>query len=194
MTNCLMLELFRLCTSWHLSRSFSISLPQIMTMLIVECKPDEKTKNRLALITDKINQLRRQIYDFFPFVGPKPVDMGICIPSGPQASLVFSMGRMMEVFADSVAFIDIFVWFATGDIEAETHIVIPKPFFSRCILPGTLVQVLDHPTVPNLMPDIVRSHSFYPFFLKYWLQQSSFFSHSFIVEKYYVGSFYCWIV
>ena len=64
---------------------------------------------------------------------------------------------MIEYFVDTIVFIDIFVWFLTGDIDAVTHTLVPKPFFTRCILPGTLVQVLDHPTLPDLLPSLLKS-------------------------------------
>jgi len=154
-TNCLMLEIARLCASWHLSETFSISLSQIVGRLLVECKAPEQTKHHLAFITDQINQFRRQMFDLLPIFGPPPVDIAVCIPSGPQALLILHFGRMLEFFVDAVVFVDIFVWFFTGDVDAVTHTIIPKPFFTRCILPGTLVQVLDHPTLPDLLPGLV---------------------------------------
>lgn len=154
-TNCLMLEIARLCASWHLSESFSISLSQIVARLLVNCKAPEETKNHLAFITDHINQFRRHMFEVFPIFGPPPVDIAVCIPSGPQAAIILHFGRMMEFFVDVVVFMDIFVWFLTGDIDIDTHAIVPKPFFTRCILPGTLVQVLDHPTLPDLLPGMV---------------------------------------
>mmetsp|Transcript_15805 Transcript_15805/g.34037 ORF Transcript_15805/g.34037 Transcript_15805/m.34037 type:complete len:624 (-) Transcript_15805:2458-4329(-) len=191
-TNCLMLEIARLCASWHLSETFSISLSQIVGRLLVECKAPEQTKHHLAFITDQINQFRRQMFDLLPIFGPPPVDIAVCIPSGPQALLILHFGRMLEFFVDAVVFVDIFVWFFTGDVDAVTHTIIPKPFFTRCILPGTLVQVLgewtwktsssvltsfslvlsafhvlnqqDHPTLPDLLPGLVSVNraNFFP--------------------------------
>ena len=157
-----MLEIFRLCLSWHFSGSFSISLSQIVGKLLVECKTQEKTKNHLAFITDQINNIQRHLYKILPILGPTPVDIAVCIPSGPHALLILHFGRILEIFVDGIAFLDIFVWFLTGDIDVETHAVIPKPFISRCVIPGTLVQVLDHPTVPNLLPNLV---SYAPFWI-----------------------------
>lgn len=154
-TNCLLLEVFRLCSSWRLSETFSISLSQIFGRLLVECKAPEKTNNILEFITDRINDVRRRIFDALPILGPKPVDIAICVPSGPQALLIFHFGRMLEIFVDLVVFFDIYVWFMTGDIDVDTHSIIPKPFITRCIIPGTLVQVLDHPTLPTLLPNLV---------------------------------------
>ena len=156
-TNCLMLEIFRLCASWHLSESFSIPLSQIVGRLLVECKAPEQTNNHLAFIMEQINQFRRHVYDTIPILGTPPVDIAMCIPSGPQALFILYVGRMLEIFVDGVVFLDIFVWFFTGDIDLDTHAVIPKPFFTRCIIPGTLVQVLDHPTLPDLIPSLLRS-------------------------------------
>ncbi len=156
-TNCLMLEIFRLCASWHLSESFSIPLSQIVGRLLVECKAPEQTNHHLAFIMDQINHFRRHIYDTIPILGTPPLDIAMCIPSGPQALFILYVGRMLEIFVDGVVFLDIFVWFFTGDIDVDTHAIIPKPFFTRCIIPGTLVQILDHPTLPDLLPGLLRS-------------------------------------
>eukprot|EP00804_Cyclotella_cryptica_P004665 CCRYP_018241-RA/>CCRYP_018241-RA protein AED:0.03 eAED:0.03 QI:1086/1/1/1/1/1/4/195/610 len=156
-TNCLMLEIFRLCASWHLSETFSISLSQVVAKLLVECKAPEKTKNVLVFISDRINEVRRNIFDLLPILGPKPVDIAVCIPSGPQALLILQFGLFLERFIDTVVFLDIFVWFFTGEVDIDTHLVVPKPFITRCIIPGTLVQVLDHPTLPTLLPNMIKA-------------------------------------
>jgi hypothetical protein len=156
-TNCLLLEIFRLCASWHLSESFSIPLSQIVGRLLVECKAPVQTNNHLAFIMDQVNHFRRYIYDTIPILGSPPIDIAVCIPSGPQALFILYLGRMLEIFVDGVVFLDIFVWFFTGDIDVDTHAIIPKPFFTRCIIPGTLVQILDHPTLPDLLPGLLRS-------------------------------------
>ncbi|KAL9184152.1 hypothetical protein ACHAXT_002238 [Thalassiosira profunda] len=156
-TNCLLLEIARLCASWHLSGSFSITLSQIVGRLLVNCKNPKEMKHHLAFITDHINQFQRGLHDMFPLFGPPPVDVAVCVPSGPQALLILHFGRMLERFVDVVVFFDIFIWFLTGDIDIDTHAIVPKPFFTRCILPGTLVQVLDHPTLPDLLPSLLRS-------------------------------------
>jgi len=160
-TNCLLLEIARLCASWYLSETFSISLSQIVGRLLVDCKAPEQVKHHLAFITDhilpKINQFRHHMFDMLPIFGPPPVDIAVCIPNGPQALMLLHFGGMLEFFVDAVVFMDIFVWFSTGDIDIDTHAIIPKPFFTRCILPGTLVQVLDHPTLPGLLPGLLKS-------------------------------------
>ena len=61
----------------------------------------------------------------------------------------------METFIDVVSFLDIFFWFFTGDLDIYTGNVIPKGFFKRCILPGTLVQIIDHPTLPHFLPSLL---------------------------------------
>ena len=61
---------------------------------------------------------------------------------------------MMETFIDVVSFMDIFFWFFTGELD-ELGFVVPKHFITRCIIPGTLVQVLDHPTLPDVLPALL---------------------------------------
>lgn len=94
-TNCLMLEIFRLCASHHLSGTFSISLAQIIGRLLVECKAPEQTKNHLKHITTQIKKNRRHFFEMLPIFGPKPADITVCIPSGPQALLILQFGRML---------------------------------------------------------------------------------------------------
>ena len=155
-TNCLLIEIARLCLSWRLSETFGIPLSQIVGRLFVYCKEPEQVKDHVAFIADQVNAFRRHIFEIIP-IGPPPVEIEVCIPNGPQALLILQLGKMLEWFVDGVVFLDIFVWFFTGDIDIDTHTVIPKPFFTRCILPGTLVQVLDHPTLPDLLPGLIKS-------------------------------------
>ena len=153
----LLLEIFRLCASWHLSETFSISLSQTIAMFLVECSAPEKTKNLLIFISRHINEIRDNIFDALPILGPKPADIAVCVPSGLQAMLILQFGSILERFIDTIVFLDIFVWFMTGDIDVDTQLVVPKRFFSRCIIPGTLVQVLDHPTLPTLLPNLITA-------------------------------------
>ena len=149
-TNCLLLEIGRLCASRYLFGTFTMSLTQILSLL-VECKEPEQPK----LVSSLIKNFRQLVFDILPLVGSSPVDLAACIPSGPQATVVLLFSQLLEKSIDAIAFFDIIVWFLTGDIDIDTHEIIPKPFFARCILPGTLVQVLDHPTLPELAPTLV---------------------------------------
>lgn len=137
-TRSLMLEIFRLCASWHLSETFTISLSQVVAKLLVECKTPEKAKNLLVFLLDRINEVRDDIFDALPILGPKPVDIAVCVPTGPQAMLILQFGTLLERFIDTVVFLDIFVWFLTGEIDIDTHLVVPKPFITRCIIPGKI--------------------------------------------------------
>ena len=67
-TNCLLLEVARLCASWHLSKSFSIPLSQIVGRLLVDCKAPEQVKNHLTFFTDHINSFRRHLFDILPIL------------------------------------------------------------------------------------------------------------------------------
>lgn len=97
------------------------------------------------------------MFDILPILGRPPIDIAVCIPSGRQALFILRLGHFLEFFVDAVVFFDIFIWLLTGDIDVDTHAIIPKPFFTRCVLPGTLVQVLDHPTLPDLLPGLVKN-------------------------------------
>jgi hypothetical protein len=142
----------------NLSATFSIPLSQIVGRLFVDCKAPDQINQQLAFITEQINRFRRHIFDILPILGRPPIDIAVCIPSGPQALFILRFGQCLEFFVDAVVFFDIFIWFFTGDIDVDTHAIIPKPFFTRCVLPGTLVQVLDHPTLPDLLPGLVSNY------------------------------------
>lgn len=153
--HCIIVQTNHATHSRHLSKTFSIPLSQVMGNLFVDCKAPEQINQQLAFITDQINRFRRHLYDILPLFGRPPVNIAACIPSGRQALLILRFGHFLEYFVDTVVFLDIYIWFFTGDIDVDTHAVIPKPFFTRCVLPGTLVQVLDHPTLPDLIPSLV---------------------------------------
>jgi hypothetical protein len=159
-TNCLLLELFRLSVSWHLSETFKISLTQIISRLLVDCKEDnaeEFISKHFAFITDRVHDIHRRLFEAIPLFLPPPDDLirMICVPSTASSKLLLQLGAMLEDFVDIVSFVDIFIWFFTGDLDVHTGVIIPKPFFTRCILPGTLVQVLDHPTLPETLPTLI---------------------------------------
>ncbi len=97
------------------------------------------------------------MFDVLPILGRPPIDIAVCIPSGRQALFILRLGHFLEFFVDAVVFFDIFIWLMTGDIDVDTHAIIPKPFFTRCVIPGTLVQILDHPTLPDLLPGLVKN-------------------------------------
>lgn len=108
----------------HLSKSFSVPLSQVVSRLFVDCKAPEQMKHALDFIIDPINRFRRHMFPMFHILGSPPV-VAVCTPSGPHAVLFLLIGRMLEFFVDAVVFFDIFVWFATGEIDSETHAIIP---------------------------------------------------------------------
>uniref|UniRef100_A0A7R9WW97 Uncharacterized protein n=1 Tax=Craspedostauros australis TaxID=1486917 RepID=A0A7R9WW97_9STRA len=93
-------------------------------------------------------------------------------PSSPwyckePTTWVHSKYRMMAdllfdqflVFVGIVCFVDVFVNFFTGEFEAETGVLVPKPFFVRWILPGLVLQLLVNPkmgTVAAVVADLMK--------------------------------------
>mmetsp|Transcript_45220 Transcript_45220/g.109436 ORF Transcript_45220/g.109436 Transcript_45220/m.109436 type:complete len:680 (+) Transcript_45220:39-2078(+) len=149
-TFALLSELFRLYASWHLSGTFGVSLTQMISALLVEC--DQAMMERFRFMTRKGKPVRRFIGKLLKLPN---VELAECHPSNPAARLVLQSGKIFESAIDIVCFLDIFVWFFTGELDVN-GVIIPKPFFSRCILPGTLVQVLDHPTLPDILPHLIH--------------------------------------
>eukprot|EP00980_Cylindrotheca_fusiformis_P024992 scaffold12868_cov96-Cylindrotheca_fusiformis.AAC.1 len=149
-TFALISELFRLYASWRLTGTFEVSFTDMISALLVEC--DQKMMDQFRSMTRKSKPIRR-------FVGRilhlPNVELAECMPTSPSSRLFLSMGKLFESGIDVVCFLDIFVWFFTGELDAN-GVIVPKPFFSRCILPGTLIQVLDHPTVPDVLPHLIQ--------------------------------------
>jgi hypothetical protein len=109
-----------------------------------------------AFFTNRAEAVRKHLSHhapFLPFLRP-PEEFGICVPTSASSKLFLGLGGAAESFIDIVGFLDIFIWFFTGELDTQ-GLLVPKPFFYRCILPGTLVQVLDHPTLPNVLPSLI---------------------------------------
>jgi len=121
---------------------------------LIDCDHPEQTRKRLAWITKLVDGVRQKLSDAIPILPPPEHRLALCVPSSPTATLFLELAGWMEDFLDVVSFMDIFIWFYTG-VLASNGVVVPKPFFSRCIVPGTLVQVLDHPTLPETLPSLM---------------------------------------
>jgi hypothetical protein len=130
-TNCLLVEMFRLSASWRLTGTFRLGLSQILGQ---EEPHHAEFKRRLA--------------DILPWFAVAPSSRWL------SAAVFLQLTHGLESLIDIVSFLDIFIWFFTGDLDSN-GLVVPKSFFSRCILPGTLVQVLDHPTLPETLPTLI---------------------------------------
>jgi len=156
-THCLLLELTRLAVSWYLSETFYLSISQVIGRLFVDCgSTKEDTRRKFKFITDIFEEWHVGLSKAVPLVPyPKDTLWILCTPTSNFSKLLLLVGSAMETFIDVVSFLDIFFWFFTGDLDASTGIVVPKPFFGRCILPGTLVQVIDHPTLPHVLPTLL---------------------------------------
>ena len=116
----------------------------------------EETKNHFRFVTDRLDEWHAALSHAIPLVPfPKEKLLILCVPTSQASKLFLQLGSMIETFIDVVSFMDIFFWFFTGDLDGETGLVVPKAFFGRCILPGTLVQVLDHPTLPKVLPSLL---------------------------------------
>lgn len=149
-TFALLCELFRLYASWHLSGTFGVTFTQMISSLLVEC--DLAMMERFRKMTHKGTPLRQLIGKLLKLPN---VELAECRPTNPSAWLVLQSGKIFESAIDMVCFLDIFVWFFTGELDVN-GVIVPKPFFYRCILPGTLVQVLDHPTLPDKLPHLIH--------------------------------------
>lgn len=143
--------------SWHLTQTFYLSISQVLGRLFVDCgNTKEDTRRKFKFVTDIFEEWHVGLSKAIPLV-PYPKDSLwiLCTPTSNFSKLLLLLGSTMEIFIDVVSFLDIFFWFFTGDLDAASGIVVPKPFFGRCILPGTLVQVIDHPTLPDFLPSLL---------------------------------------
>lgn len=157
-TNCLLMELTRLAISWYSTRTFHLSITQVISRLFVDCSNiPEETKRHFRFFTDRVSEWHAALSHAVPLIPfPKDTLFILCVPTSQSSKLFLLAGSLMEIFIDVVSFMDIFFWFFTGDLDAETGLVVPKAFFGRCILPGTLVQILDHPTLPTVLPSLMN--------------------------------------
>jgi hypothetical protein len=130
-TFALLSELFRLYYSWYLAGTFDISFTDMISSLLVEC--DQKMIQRFRFMTRRGKPIRRFIGQLLHLPN---VELAECRPTSPSSRLVLQMGKIFESTIDVVCFLDIFVWFFTGELDTD-GVVIAKPFFSRCIVPGS---------------------------------------------------------
>ena len=140
-TFALLSELGRLLISYQLSRTFDLRYRDLTLRLLGMCQ----TKSR---------PVRNWIGKVAKLPASHPW-LDTCRTSSPSSKLSLSVAEWSEVIFDCVGFLDILVWFYTGELDATGILVVPKPFFTRCILPGTLIQILDHPTVPKAIPHYI---------------------------------------
>ena len=163
----LLLELIRLWLSWKANGDFTVSLEQLLRQWFVTCDrlttQVHKHHNITKLIPEKAREFFVNSGKFLTFGGKfhllenkqKDKDLleqCLMMDVSYSATLAQQIGKCAGIAIDLVNFLDIFVWFNTGQIDPETGLILPKPFFSRCIVPGTLVQVFDHPTLPTVLP------------------------------------------
>ena len=143
--------------SWHLTQTFHLSVTQVISRSLVDCTVPEQTKQHFKFFTDRIDDWHIKVSQAIPFIPyPKEKLLTLCaLPTSRSSRLLLQLGSMLESFIDIVSFMDIFFWFFTGDLDGQTGTVIPKPFIGRCIIPGTLVQIIDHPTLPKVLPAIL---------------------------------------
>lgn len=152
-TCALLSEVSRICTSYQLYGRVDVSYTTMM-LSVLGCARD-----RGGNILTTTGRLTRKVVRKLVRL-PKEQLLNTCTTAsikllgGKRANFLLYFSGAFETAIDLVCFIDIYVWFFTGELDLGGR-VIPKPFFYRCILPGTLVQVLDHPTVPDVLPNLL---------------------------------------
>lgn len=159
-TVALLSELSRLYFSYQLTRTFDVSFRQMISMLFQCGGAQNKNKNHKirGFLTAKGKNLKSWI-EKITKTNRRPkrrLKIPDCLPSSPFSKMLLLMAGSWELMIDIVGFLDIFVWYFTGELDSD-GLVVPKAFFPRCILPGTLVQVLDHPTLPQVLPRLISN-------------------------------------
>ena len=153
-TCALLSEVTRICTSYQLYGRVDVSYTTMM-MSVLGCANHGGGGNILTATGRLARKWVRALVRL-----PKEQLLSTCTMAsiqahgGVRANFLIYFSSIYEMVIDLVCFIDIYVWFFTGELDLNGRVV-PKPFFYRCILPGTLVQVLDHPTVPDVLPNIL---------------------------------------
>jgi hypothetical protein len=158
----LLLELLRLWASWKANGDYTVPLAELLKQWFVTCDPASSSpsipsQGSSKPFQDKLRAVMFASGRFLTFGKIKFVDkqklqlIEECFDVSHTATLSLQIGLLVGHAIGIVCFLDIFVWFNTGELDIKGNVV-PKPFFSRCILPGTLVQVFDHPTLPTVLP------------------------------------------
>ena len=153
-TCALLSEVTRICTSYQLYGRVDVPYTTMM-MSVLGC-PNHGGGGNILTATGRLT--RKWVRALVRL--PKEQLLSKCTAAsiqahgGVRANFLIYFSSTYEMVIDLVCFIDIYVWFFTGELDLNGRVV-PKPFFYRCILPGTLVQVLDHPTVPDVLPSIL---------------------------------------
>jgi hypothetical protein len=137
-TFALLSELSRLCTSYQLYGKLNVAYTDMMKDLL-GCRTHQIKENVLTATGRFTQDIIGKIFKLVP--PPKYPVVSECITSHSISLVLLRMSSIYEVAIDIVCFLDIFVWFFTGEVNAD-GVVVPKPFIYRCIIPGTLVQVL----------------------------------------------------
>ena len=137
-TCALLSELSRLCTSYQFYGKLNVNYVDMMQDLLV-CRSSHVKENVLTATGRFVQDMIGKVFKIIP--SPKEPIVSECITSHAISIVLLRTSVAFEVMIDIVCFLDIFVWFFTGEINAD-GVVVPKPFIYRCIIPGTLVQVL----------------------------------------------------
>jgi len=146
---CVLLEIFRLIVSWRVTGGASVNVPLgvIMSDAFVPipsfCNNNEHRTWR--------SRMADHLLIFLP-EGERSshvstMDLNLCLRATSRSTMIRRVGGAINRLIGAICSLDILVWFFTGELD-EKGIIVPKPFFARCIVPGTLTQVLDHPTLP----------------------------------------------
>jgi hypothetical protein len=64
-------------------------------------------------------------------------------------ALEFISHRIADLVS-TVSFLDVFITFFTGELDAKTGLLFPKPFFNRWIFPGVVLQLIVNPTMKDI--------------------------------------------
>jgi len=57
------------------------------------------------------------------------------------------LATAMVPVVNAIFFLDVFITFFTGELASSTGTLIPKPFFTRYIVPGIVLQLIVNPTM-----------------------------------------------
>ncbi|KAL3894731.1 MAG: hypothetical protein SGARI_007652, partial [Bacillariaceae sp.] len=103
-TNCLSMELTRLAISWYLTKTFQLSITQVISRLFIHCRHPKDTQKLLKGITGHIDNWHKALATALPII-PFPQEKWIvCVPTSLSASIFLQLGFMMETFIDVVSF------------------------------------------------------------------------------------------
>jgi len=142
---CIVLEIFQLVFSHYGPGYAKLSLEQGIDKFFLvpnACKATVKTKVAGTLIKNA-----------FPIMKTNSIFLCSTSPLWKNVMLIFmkTSGRVFVLSFKIISFLDVFITFFTGEIAESNGALIPKPFVTRWLVPGIILQLMVNPSMKDAL-------------------------------------------